>query len=230
VDGSAPAAGWRGAVLRGTLAGFLLVPPLVVWWGTEGTVPFTHYREPKLAALGLLGWGFVLLFLALGPRISAADLRATLRKPFYALFLAFLLWAAMGRAWVRVPVNHLYEWGQYLLLFVVAVLLDAWSARDGRVVPPSRLPALLRDPARRGAGAGGPVRGVLPTPPPRGEVRDRIGFSRVPRPPRRPDPRRPRPPPRRPPRRRRRGARRAKLSVGGAQDQSIDSGIGILDR
>ncbi len=120
--------------LLGTLLGaFLLVPPLVVWRGTEGGVAFTLYREPKLAALGLLGWGFVLAFLAAGPRLTAADLRATLRKPFYALFLAFLLWAGAGRAWVRVPENHLYEWGQYLLLFVMAVLLDGWAARDERV-------------------------------------------------------------------------------------------------
>lgn len=128
--GSAPAPGPAAdGFLRVLLAAVVGVPALVVFGGTEGGVAFTMYREPKLAALGFLGWGFVVAFLALrARRLRPAAVRRTLGKPFFALFLAFLAYAGASLAWVRVPENHLYEWRQYLLLFVLAACLDAWAA------------------------------------------------------------------------------------------------------
>ena len=114
--------------LRALLWAVVVLPPLVVFGGTEGGVAFTMYREPKLAALGLLGWAFALAFLvARAPRLRPGALRRTLGKPYFALFFAFLVYAGASLAWVRVPENHLYEWRQYLLLFVVSVGLDAWA-------------------------------------------------------------------------------------------------------
>jgi O-antigen ligase len=115
--------------LRVLLAAVVVLPPLVVFGGTEAGVPFTMYREPKLTALGLLGWSFVVAFLAVqAPRLRPGAVRRTLRKPFFAVFLAFLAYSGASLAWVRVPENHLYEWSQYLLLFVLTACLDAWAA------------------------------------------------------------------------------------------------------
>lgn len=120
--------------LRVLLGAVVVLPPLVVFSGTEAGVPFTMYREPKLAALGLLGWCFVLAFLAVrAPRLRPGAVRRTLRKPFFALFLAFLLYTGASLAWVRVPQNHLYEWSQYLLLFVLTACLDACSEETGGI-------------------------------------------------------------------------------------------------
>jgi hypothetical protein len=64
---SRPADRW----LRVLLGALVALPPLVVFGGTEAGVSFTMYREPKLAALGLLGWSFVLAFLWCGSRASS---------------------------------------------------------------------------------------------------------------------------------------------------------------
>lgn len=122
--------------LLGLLIGVVVVPAVVVVGGVEAGVPFTTYREPKLVAAGLLGWTFVLAYLAArGRRLDPRALRQTLSRPFFALFLAFLVYGGASRAWVRVPENHLYEWNQYLLLFVLTVLLDLWARERPEVRP-----------------------------------------------------------------------------------------------
>lgn len=121
-------------LLRALLLATVAVPLWVVLWGIEGGVAFTLYREPKLAALQVLGWSFVAAFALYRLRRFEASLSGeVLRKPFFIAFAALLGYSGASLLWVRVPENHLYEWSQYLLLFVLLGALHAWTRRDRRV-------------------------------------------------------------------------------------------------
>ncbi|HLE84565.1 MAG TPA: O-antigen ligase family protein [Thermoanaerobaculia bacterium] len=124
----------RDRLLLALLLATIAVPPLAVLWGVEGGVAFTLYREPKLAALQVLGWTFVAAFAVLrASRLDPILAGATLRQPFFLAFAGFLAYGGASRLWARVPENHLYEWSQYLQLFVLAALLDLWAREDRRV-------------------------------------------------------------------------------------------------
>lgn len=121
----------------------LWIPPQVVLWGSVGGnsgsgLGWTVYREPKLAALQILGWTFLAAWVFrqrrwLASRDGRRCLFAQLRHPFFLAFAAFLSYGASTLLWVRVPENLLYELTQYVFLFLFTLTLALWADREPRV-------------------------------------------------------------------------------------------------
>ncbi|NJL29936.1 MAG: hypothetical protein HC897_19590, partial [Thermoanaerobaculia bacterium] len=128
-----PGAGDR--LLLAMLAAFVALPLFVVVPGfADGRIAFVLYREPKLAAIGILGWLFLACFAARhAAALTPARLRSVLSQPVVLVLAAFLGYLALTLAWVEVIPNHLYELRQLALLGLVLVALLAWSRWERRV-------------------------------------------------------------------------------------------------
>ncbi|MCD4750224.1 MAG: O-antigen ligase family protein [Thermoanaerobaculales bacterium] len=113
----------------------MVVPALAASWGfDDGRLAFVRYREPKLIALAILGWILVSTFLwSFWRRLSFSEVRRVLRRPPMLLLAVFLGYLMTTGLWVRVPQNYCYELNQYLLLFVLLVVLLMWSERQPAV-------------------------------------------------------------------------------------------------
>ncbi len=125
----------RDRWLHGLLAATVVLPALAFAYGTEGgRVAFVLYREPKLAAVQVLGW--TLLAALAWRRPEAVDPRAVtrlLKGPVPGLAVVLLAWMAMGVLWVEVPANLFYELHQYALLVALLLALLLWREVDPRV-------------------------------------------------------------------------------------------------
>ena len=110
-------------------------PALVFAWGyQDGQLAFVLYREPKLIAASVLGWGYVCVELWRRQRDpEAANFAAVFRRPAVVALAAFLSYLTLTGLWVRVHSNYFYELNQYLLLFVLLVLFLTASRHDTRV-------------------------------------------------------------------------------------------------
>lgn len=104
---------------------------------------FVLYRQPKLAAVALLGWLLVALFVWQhvwrrgplgkdGATLGTRDLVSLGKRPGALWLLAFLVYMAATGFWVRVVSNYRYELRQYVLLAVLTVCLYLWLQRDPR--------------------------------------------------------------------------------------------------
>ncbi len=130
---TAVARGSRGLTVLLLLT--VVVPALVISWGFEnGRLAFVLYREPKLIAVSILGWSLVSAWLwKFRGGLSLSEVRRTLCRnpmPVLGLFVCYLMTTGF---WVRVPQNYWYELNQYLLLFVLLVILLMWADRDPAV-------------------------------------------------------------------------------------------------
>jgi len=126
----------RDHFVHALFAVLVLVPPLAVipGFGPEGLL-FVLYREPKLAAVRILGWAFLAALVLVHGRRLWAGLGMVLRRPPLLLLAAFLVWGGASAPWARVPANVFYEWDQYLLLFALGLGVGAWARLDPRVLP-----------------------------------------------------------------------------------------------
>ena len=119
------------------LAGALVVVPVFAmgWWRDGSEIALVLYRQPKAAAISILGWLFLTAFLASRIRSSHwAPLAAPSRLVEVRLLAAFLGWMALTLLWVEVPANALVELQQYLLLTLLLLVLVAWQWQEPGVV------------------------------------------------------------------------------------------------
>lgn len=103
---------------------------------------FVLYRQPKLAAVGMLGWVFVSLFawhhlwqrapLGVGEVLAWRHLRELWQRPGARWLLAFVMYMAATGSWVRVAANYRYEIRQYGLLLPLVGCLYWTISRSPR--------------------------------------------------------------------------------------------------
>ncbi len=122
-------------LLYGLLALTISAPAYAILVGLhEGRALFTLYREPKFAAVQILGWIFLLALVWRKRRsITGNSLLATLRQPLLVAMVCFVAWGAATRLWTRVPENLFYELNQYLFLVAFLAALYWWGCRDPAV-------------------------------------------------------------------------------------------------
>lgn len=112
----------------------------VIWHRDGGEVLFVLYRQPKLAAVAMLGWlflaSFVWYFLWLrrplttaGHAIGWSDLRRLMTRPACLWLVAFVAYMASTGLWVRVGANYRYELRQWVLLLLLVTCLSLWLAQ-----------------------------------------------------------------------------------------------------
>lgn len=130
--------------LHGLLALWVALPPFaVLWQQEEGQVLFVLYRQPKLAAIAILGWLFLALFawrhlwrrepLTVAGRCGLPHPLVALRSwPGAPWLLAFVVYMACTGLWVRVASNYRYELRQYVLLVALTLCLGLWLRQDAR--------------------------------------------------------------------------------------------------
>lgn len=114
--------------LRGLLAAAVALPILAFLFGTrQGEVTFVLYREPKLAAIQILGWSLIGCWVW-GHRadLRARDLRAELLRPPWRWLALFLAWGLITGLWIEVPANLFYELSQLFLLLLLVLVLGIW--------------------------------------------------------------------------------------------------------
>jgi len=107
-------------------------PALAVLWGFENKhLVIVLYREPKMIAVMILGWSLVTAWLWTSrTTLDLEDIRTTLSRPPLLVLAAFIGYLATTGLWVWVPQNYWYELNQYLLLFVLLVVLLMWQDRN----------------------------------------------------------------------------------------------------
>ena len=121
--------------LRWLLAATVALPVLVFTFGTrQGQVVFVLYREPKLAAIQILGWSLLgFLFWTYRESLRARSLLAEALRPPWRWLALFLAYGLVTGLWVAVPANLFYELSQYALLLLLVLSLGIWSGRDAAV-------------------------------------------------------------------------------------------------
>ena len=125
---------------------FVALPAFAVaWWREGGQVAVVLYRQPKEAAIAVLGWLFLLVFCwsfraggTTGESL-VAGLAQGLRRWEIRLLVAFFGCMGLTLLWARVPTNGRVELRQYLPLFLILLVLLAWQRWDGRVARTLRL-------------------------------------------------------------------------------------------
>jgi len=106
----------------------------------QGEVVAILYREPKKDAISILCWTLVLGFLVLlGRRIDSGKLSALITDPSVIALSLLLSYLGLTRLWVTVPENWGYEMSQYTLLYLLVLVLLAWTT-----ITPT-IPAYLRN-------------------------------------------------------------------------------------
>jgi len=98
------------------------------------------YREPKKDAISILGWMLVLgVLLHLGRHIDRRKLSALISDPGVIALSLLLSYFGLTRLWVTVPENWGYEMSQYALLYLLLLVLLAWTT-----ITPT-IPSLVRN-------------------------------------------------------------------------------------
>lgn len=115
--------------LRFLLAAAVILPALAYRMATyHGEVVAILYREPKKDAVSILCWTLVLgLLLSVGRRIDTRRLLNLIVDPVIIAVSLLLIYFALTRLWVTVPENWGYEMSQYTLLYLLLVVLLAWT-------------------------------------------------------------------------------------------------------
>ncbi len=115
--------------LRVLLAATVVIPALFYRVATyHGEVIAILYREPKKDAISILCWALVLgVLLLLGRRIDSRKLSAFITDPGVISLSLLLFYLGLTRLWVMVPQNWAYEMSQYALLFLLLLVLLAWT-------------------------------------------------------------------------------------------------------
>ncbi len=117
------------------LVAVVVAPALAFVAGFRGgRCTFVLYREPKLAALQVLGWTFlILLWWLKGPLLARRFRRSLLRQPILACVGLWIAYATLTGLWVEVGENYRYELAQYIFLFLLLVSLRLWGSFEPRV-------------------------------------------------------------------------------------------------
>ena len=118
-------------------------PAFAVMWhrGAGGEILFVLYRQPKLAAVAMLGWLFVATFVwhfvwlrrpltASGRSLERSDLAAAMTQPGARWLVAFVVYMALTGLWVRVGSNYRYELRQWILLLLLLACWIPWFQAD----------------------------------------------------------------------------------------------------
>lgn len=115
---------------------WVTLPAFAVEVGCEGgSAAFTLYREPKLVAIMIVGWTLLVALLWTGgARVQPATVIALRGRLELVLLGGFILWLTASLLWVTVIENAAYELNQYLLLFLLLIVLLVWSRTERRVV------------------------------------------------------------------------------------------------
>jgi hypothetical protein len=123
------------SLLGGLLFATVVAPALVFLYGKwDGQVAFVLYREPKLAAMQILGWSLLAALAWRRPEgLRASAVLAHMRRPAWGLLALFVAWSLVTALWVEVPENLFLELGQYILLLALVLTLDAWAESDPAV-------------------------------------------------------------------------------------------------
>ena len=97
----------------------------------QGEVVAVLYREPKKDAITIFFWALVLVFWWVkGRRLNREQLLKIITDPAVVILSLLLSYFGLTRLWVTVPANWGYEMAQYGLLFLVLLVLLAWTTVD----------------------------------------------------------------------------------------------------
>ncbi len=141
--------------LLGLVSLLVAVPAFAVIWHREGgDILFVLYRQPKLAAVAMLGWLFLASFFwyfvwlrrplgGAGPPLDLSDVRRLATRPAALWLLAFVGYMALTGWWVRVGANYRYELRQWVLLLLLVACLSLWLDRHRPARRAVRLSLLL---------------------------------------------------------------------------------------
>lgn len=115
--------------LKVLLGAAIILPALVYRVATHhGEIVAVLYREPKKDAVSILCWMLVAgLLLVMGRRIDTRKLLDHIADPAMISVSLLLAYFALTRLWVTVPENWGYEMSQYTLLYLLLLVLLAWS-------------------------------------------------------------------------------------------------------
>ena len=115
--------------LKILLAATVVLPALYYRVATyHGEVVAILYREPKKDVVTILCWTLVLgVLLLLGRRIDSRKLSVLITDPSVIALSLLLSYFGLTRLWVTVPENWGYEMSQYTLLFLLFLVLLAWT-------------------------------------------------------------------------------------------------------
>ncbi len=117
--------------LRGLLMATIVVPALTFVSATrEGRLIFVMYREPKLAAIQILGWLFLVLWCWHRVSNGRPILGRSLGQPVVGVVILFVAYLALSGLWGRVFENYLYEISQYILLLFLFLVLVQWGSES----------------------------------------------------------------------------------------------------
>ncbi len=127
-----PGTTMEDGVLKLLLAAAVALPAFAFRTASyQGEVVAVLYREPKKDAITIFFWALVLLFLWLkGRRLDRDRLASILTDPSVVILALLLGCFSLTRLWVTVPANWGYEMSQYALLFLVLLVLLAWTTVD----------------------------------------------------------------------------------------------------
>jgi O-antigen ligase len=122
---------WLRALLGATAA----LPALAIFPGRRaGSMVYVLYREPKLAAVQILGWSaLAALFWVCRSELQPRALLSALLRPPWRWLALFLVYGLITALWVAVPANLFYELNQYALLLLLIVALELAAERDPAV-------------------------------------------------------------------------------------------------
>ena len=129
-----PFADRKRRILRLALFGLTFLSAIAVGFGTrDGEVVFMMYRQPKLLAIQLLGWLFVLLYVWWRRDAFGTVVRGLGRDTLPALLVGFIGLLVLSLVWATVRWNSLYELLQYAVLLAVFLVIVEWARDDDRV-------------------------------------------------------------------------------------------------
>ena len=127
-----PAASKKDGILKLLLVAAIALPAFAFRTASyQGEVVAVLYREPKKDAITIFFWAFVLLFLWIkGRQLDRDRLVRIISDPPIIILSILLIYFSLTRLWVTVPANWGYEMAQYGLLFLVMLVLLAWTTVD----------------------------------------------------------------------------------------------------
>lgn len=88
------------------------------------------YREPKLVAIQVLSWLFIVVVVWLSRKLFAMEtLFEASQRPITMLLCGLVGYMLITFTWTKVKENAIYELNQYVLILVLLVVLDIWSTK-----------------------------------------------------------------------------------------------------
>jgi hypothetical protein len=117
------------------LTATVALPAVAFAWGSlDGRLAFVLYREPKLIALAITGWSLLAAWTWIHrANLTGVELRELFRLSPVAALGVLLSYLTLTGLWVSVRQNYFYEINQLVLLFLLLLMLLAWSRRDSTV-------------------------------------------------------------------------------------------------